>query len=350
MQTVLITGNEGYLGPVVIRYLRENHPGVKIIGVDTGFFRESLVSSLEGEFRACLPDVQLTKDVRDLVEADLRGVDAVIHLAAISNDPMGQAFEDVTFEINEKATVKVAEIAKRAGVSRFVFASSCSVYGKAGDGRCDESSPLFPLTAYAKSKANAERSLAEVAENGFQVVAFRFATACGASPRIRLDLVLNDFVATALTAKKIDILSDGTPWRPLIDVRDMARSFAWAIFGYRGDASYLVLNAGRSDWNFQILQLAHVVSEACGGIPVSVNPNAAADSRSYSVNFEAFEKYGVLSGSQLTIHDSVGAVKKILGSYSGLGADFRGSDLIRLKVLERLKGSGKLNLELRPVG
>ena len=177
----------------------------------------------------------------------------MVHLAAISNDPMGVRFEAVTDEINHRASLAVAEAARDAGVKRFVFASSCSVYGlAAGDAR-KETDPLNPLTAYARSKIAAEEGLKQMDRGGMGVTCLRFATACGMSPRLRLDLVLNDFVAGALASGEVSVLSDGTPWRPLIDVRDMARAIEWAITGGGVDAGgFLSINAGSDDWNVQV--------------------------------------------------------------------------------------------------
>ena len=214
LSRILITGNMGYVGPGVVRLLRQAFPTAELIGYDLGFFAHCLTGTLR------LPETRLDRqlfgDVRTLPAGLLAGVDAVVHLAAISNDPMGKAYEDVTMEVNHQAGIVLARRAKACGVKTFVFASSCSMYGLGGDGAKDESSSLNPLTAYARSKVASERDLAPLADANFRVSCLRFATACGWSDRLRLDLVLNDFVAGAVATGEVSILSDGTPWRPLI--------------------------------------------------------------------------------------------------------------------------------------
>ena len=224
---VLITGNMGYVGPVLVRHLRERFPDATLSGFDAGYFSKS--RTITGEPAEALLNHQHSGDVRDMPGAVFEGVDAVVHLAAISNDPMGLRFEAVTDDINRGASLRVAEQAHRAGVRAFVFASSCSVYGFAEGGARREGDALNPLTAYARSKVGTEAGLLERALPGMTVSCLRFATACGMSDRLRLDLVLNDFVASAVASGEITVLSDGTPWRPLIDVRDMARAIEWAI-------------------------------------------------------------------------------------------------------------------------
>jgi len=224
---ILITGNAGYIGPSVLRRLRQSYPQATLIGLDKGFFAHCLTNA--DILPECRADIQYFSDVRRFRPETLMGVDAVVHLAAISNDPMGNTFEKVTFDINFLASVELAKQAKIAGVKTFIFASSCSMYGQADDTPRKETSALNPLTAYAKSKVRTEVELQKLADKNFKVTCLRFATACGMSDRLRLDLVVNDFVACAVTSGNITILSDGTPWRPLIHVKDMARAFDWAI-------------------------------------------------------------------------------------------------------------------------
>ena len=224
---IFVTGNMGYVGPMLIRHLREVMPSAYIAGFDSGFFAHCLTTTCELPER--LLDAQRFGDVRSITADDLKGFSAVVHLAGVSNDPMGHRFEAMTDVINHRASVALAEAAAAAGVKNFVFASSCSVYGFAADGRArSEADALNPLTAYARSKIATERSLQQSDLNGMTTTSLRFATACGMSDRLRLDLVLNDFVACALTSGEITVLSDGTPWRPLIDVRDMALAIEWA--------------------------------------------------------------------------------------------------------------------------
>jgi nucleoside-diphosphate-sugar epimerase len=286
---ILVTGNMGYVGPGVVQRLRESYPQATLIGLDAGYFAHCLTNAqVLPESRL---DVQYFSDMRKLKTEALKGVDAVVHLAAISNDPMGKSFEDVTYDINYRASVELAREAKRQGVRTFVFASSCSMYGLADDTPRVETSPLNPLTAYAKSKVLTEGELKMLAGPDFQVSCLRFATACGMSERLRLDLVVNDFVACAVTSGNISILSDGTPWRPLIHVKDMARGIDWAIQRTPEQGGYfLAVNVGSNVWNYQVKELAEAVASVVPGVSISINKNAPPDNRSYRVDFSLFEK------------------------------------------------------------
>jgi nucleoside-diphosphate-sugar epimerase len=224
---ILITGNIGYVGPVLTRFLRENISDAELFGFDAGFFGHSL-TGVEA-LPEILLDQQVFGDIRELPPKLLDGTDAVVHLSAVSNDPMGNKFEAVTGDINQQASVRLAKLAAERGVRNFVFASSCSMYGYAEGGARKESDPTNPLTAYARSKIGAEKAFAELDLGKMTITSLRFASACGMSDRLRLDLVLNDFVACAIASGEITVLSDGTPWRPLIDVEDMARAISWAI-------------------------------------------------------------------------------------------------------------------------
>ena len=248
---ILIVGNLGYIGPSVGAYFRRAMPDAELIGFDIGYFAHCLSNA--DHLPETRLNAQLFGDVRAFPESCLKGVDVVLNLAAISNDPMGNEFEKVTMDVNYRAAITIAEAARRHGVRNYVYASSCSIYGAGGDSAKVESDSLNPLTAYARSKVAAEQDLAPLATNDFVVTCLRFATACGFSDRVRLDLVLNDFVAGALVNKRIDILSDGSPWRPLINTKDMARAFHWAA-QRRADCGgkFLAVNTGSSDWNVQI--------------------------------------------------------------------------------------------------
>ena len=286
---ILITGNMGYIGPCLTKHLRSCFTDITIVGVDMGYFANCLTNA--DIFPECRVDIQYFADVRRIPEGVLEDIDAVIHLAAISNDPMGKRFENVTFDINYRASIDLAKKAKSKGVKTFVFASSCSMYGAAEDKPKTENSQLNPLTAYAKSKVYTEQELEKVQGNGFKVTCLRFSTACGMSDRLRLDLVLNDFVAGAVVSKEITILSDGTPWRPLINVKDMARAIEWAIKRDIADGGeYLAVNIGSDDWIYQVKDLAEAVADVIPGLKVSINKNAQPDKRSYKVNFDLFKK------------------------------------------------------------
>lgn len=231
--------------------------------------------------------------MRQFAEEVLDGVEAIVHLAAISNDPIGNRFEEVTLDSNYRSSINLAKKGKEAGVKSFVFPSSCSMYGLADDRARTEKSPLNPLSAYAKSKVFTERDLEPLASEQFKITSLRFATACGWSDRLRLDLVLNDFVAGAVASRRITILSDGTPWRPLIDVKDMARAIDWAISRDASDGGeFLAVNVGSYEWNFQVKNLAEVVAKVIPGVDVSINKDGQPDKRSYKVDFDLFRNWG----------------------------------------------------------
>lgn len=343
---ILITGNMGYIGPAVVRHLRLAYPHAVLVGMDIGYFADCLSGS--AVFPECAVDIQHFADVRCYPDSLLRGIDSIVYLAAISNDPMGSAFEKVTYDINHAACVAMAADAKRAGVMSFVYASSCSIYGFASDKPKTEDSPLNPLTAYARSKVFAEDGLRAVASDDFIVTCLRFATACGMSSRLRLDLVLNDFVASAVLAGKISILSDGTPWRPLINTKDMARAIDWAI-ARRTDSggAFLAVNVGKDDWNFQVRDLAEAVAGVMPGTKIEVNKDAVIDKRSYRVDFS---RYRGLAGEQYlpkeSLRETIEDLKSGIEAMDMRGADFRESNLVRLRTIRRLMSQGLLNKDL----
>jgi nucleoside-diphosphate-sugar epimerase len=342
---ILITGNMGYVGPNVVRHLRESHPQVELVGLDAGFFAHCLTNA--EMLPECRMDVQHFEDVRRLNKEILRGVDAIVHLAAISNDPMGKTFEEVTYDINYRASVQLAKDAKAHGVRKFVFASSCSMYGLADDTPRTETSPLNPLTAYAKSKVATEKELRELADSTFGVTCLRFATACGMSDRLRLDLVVNDFVACAVTSKNITILSDGTPWRPLIHVRDMARGIDWALQRKPTDGGdFLAINVGSNVWNYRVKELAEAVAKVVPGVSISINKDAPQDSRSYRVDFGLFEKLAPGFQPQVDLLTAIEELKVGLEAMGFKDSNFRGSGYMRLEVLKKLGAQGHLNKNL----
>ena len=342
---ILVTGNMGYVGPVVVRHLRGALPDAGVAGLDLGYFANHL-TTLDGPPERIL-DRQHFADVRDVPEHVLADIEAIVHLAAISNDPIGNAFEEVTAAVNHRATVELARRARDARVRRFVFASSCSMYGFAEDEPRTEESPLDPLTAYARSKAAAERDLSSLADDEFLITCLRFGTACGMSDRLRLDLVLNDFVAAAIAEGRILILSDGTPWRPLINVRDMARSVEWALVRDEGAAGpMLSLNVGAGDWNYQVRDLAEAVVAAVEGAELEIAAEAQPDSRSYRVSFDRFVSLAPDHQPRLTLEETVHELVDGLRRIGFADAGFRHSSLIRLTVLDRLRRDGLLTDDL----
>jgi nucleoside-diphosphate-sugar epimerase len=342
---ILITGNMGYVGPGVVKQLRAAFPDAILIGYDMGYFASSLTNA------DVLPEsnlnAQLFGDVRYLSPEVLEGVDVIVHLAAISNDPMGTKYEEITLDVNYKSSISIARLAKEAGVKAFVFASSCSMYGAAEDNAKTESSVLNPLTAYARSKVFTEKELQPLADDDFTITCLRFATACGMSDRLRLDLVLNDFVAGAVSSGKINILSDGSPWRPLIHVKDMARAIEWAVTRQASDGGeFLAVNTGSNDWNYQVKDLAQAVAEVIPGTEVTLNPDAPPDKRSYKVNFDYYKSLAPDHQPIYTLTKTIAELQKGLLAMNFKDGNFRNSLLMRLKVLTSLQDTGKINERL----
>jgi nucleoside-diphosphate-sugar epimerase len=342
---VLITGHKGYIGPVLARDIAGRQLGWELTGIDTGFFENQLAGPDPARFFAR----EIRADVRTLSDDVLHGADAVVYLAAVSNDPMGKEFEAATMEINAAAAVALADRCRKLGVRRFVFASSCSIYGAAGGTPRAEGDALNPLTAYARSKVEAETKLRLRADTRFMVTCLRFATACGASPRLRLDLVLNDFVASAALNGRIEVLSDGSPWRPLIHVEDMARAIEWALT--RDGDAFLAVNVGSNAWTWQMGDLAHDVARvlAADGQPVDVTINRAAqpDNRSYKVDFSLFQKLAPLHQPQKQFDVAVQELRDQVKHMDFGGAPFRQSPFLRLNVLRALKADNRLSQDLR---
>ena len=343
---ILITGNMGYIGPTVVKQLRASYPKAKLVGLDEGYFAHCLTNAnVLPESRL---DEQIFMDVRKVTKDHLKGVDAIVNLAAISNDIMGKIDESLTLDVNFKAGVRMAALAKECKVKSFVFASSCSVYGFAEEGAKTELSPVNPLTAYAKSKILTEKGLAPLAGKNFKVTCFRFATACGMSERLRLDLVVNDFVACAMSSKKITVLSDGTPWRPLIHIKDMARAIDWGISRpVSAGGPCLIVNAGSDEWNYQVKDLANTVAKEIPGTEVSINLDAPPDKRSYRVDFSLFKKLAPKNQPQVSL---IEAIRELKAGLEGMGfhnADFRDSNYMRIKVLTGHRDAGRLSMDLR---
>jgi nucleoside-diphosphate-sugar epimerase len=342
---ILITGNMGYVGPSVTKYLRRSRPGAILHGFDNAYFAHCLTGAAVFPERDL--DQQFFGDVRTIPLEMTSGYDAVVQLAAISNDPMGNQFEDVTFDINQNTTVSIAKAAAKAGVKNFVFASSCSIYGIAQGPPRREVDPLNPVTAYARSKIGAEHALAKI-DTDMVVTSLRFATACGMSDRLRLDLVLNDFVACAISRGEITVLSDGSPWRPLIDVADMARAIDWAIDRPADNGGrYLAVNTGADNRNYQVRDLAYAVAAANPGTMVSINTSTPADSRSYRVDFSLYRSLAPGHQPVVDLDQSIRELMSGLKRMNFKDTDFRSSELMRLKVLQSHVDDNRLNRELK---
>jgi len=331
----LITGNLGYVGSVVSEYLKKKYPERKIIGYDIGLFAH-LVRGAN-----CNPDffldVQHIADVRNFDENILEGIDHVIHLAAISNDPIGNKFEKITNEINFEASIDILKKSVKRKVKSFTFASSCSVYGNTSSHPRTEKDEVKPLTAYAKSKIDFEEASKNIALEQTALTSLRFATACGFSPRMRLDLVLNDFVASALKKKKIEILSDGSSFRPLVHVKDMARAIDWSSSRVNINKDQnLFVNVGSDNWNYQIKDLAEKTSKKIANCTLSINKNASPDKRSYKVDFSKYNNLAPNHKCIITLDEAIDDLITGLQNCNDLTENFRNTNYIRLNCLQNL--------------
>jgi nucleoside-diphosphate-sugar epimerase len=278
---LFVTGTEGYIGTRLAPLLVAD--GHDVTGLDTGFYRDGWLYSEQSTYRTSIR--QINKDLRKIEVSDLEGCDAVVHLAELSNDPLGQNNPEITFDINHQGSVRLARLAKQAGVRRFVYASSCSVYGLGVTDWVDETSPTNPQTAYAHGKVNVERDVAPLASGDFAVTFLRNATAYGASPRIRFDIVLNDLCALAWTTKRIAMTSDGSPWRPIAHIEDICKAIRCTLQAPVEAVNGQIFNVGADTENYRIRELAAIVADVFKGCEVTVG-SSAGDNRSYRVSFK----------------------------------------------------------------
>ena len=336
---ILLTGHAGYIGTVMSPMLAA--AGHEVVGLDSGLFAQCTFE------RETLAVPEIAKDVRDVQATDLDGFDAIVHLAGLSNDPLGNLNPATTYEINHLASVRLASLAKTAGVPRFLFSSSCSNYGAAGDAFMTEEAELQPLTPYAKSKVRVERDVALLADDHFSPVFLRNATAYGVSPRLRFDLVLNNLVAWAFTTGRVMIKSDGTPWRPIVHIEDISRAFIAVLNAPREKTHNLALNVGVTEENYRVSDLAEIVRQTVPGSVIEFAKDGGPDARNYRVDFGRI--HALLPEFKPSWTARRGA-HELLAAYRRVGLaleDYEGPRYKRIDHLKHLLSDGRVDENLR---
>lgn len=336
---ILLTGHQGYLGTVMAPLLAVR--GHDVVGLDTGLYADCVLGPRPQD------PITLAVDLRDVTPQHLAGFDAVIHLAALSNDPLGALAPQITYDINHAASVRLARAAKDAGVSRFLYASTCSVYGSAGEDLVTEEAPLRPLTPYAESKVRVEADVSALADDGFSPSYLRNATAFGFSPRLRADIVLNNLVGHAVLTGEVKVLSDGTPWRPLVHARDIAAAFVQTLEAPAEAIHDRAFNVGTEANNVTVAQIAQSVADTVPGSRLSITGETGSDPRSYRVDFSLIRK--ILPGYRATWSIADGAAE-LFEEYTRHGLTQRSFDesFTRLAVLQRRQAEGTLDASMRP--
>ncbi|HEY0483950.1 MAG TPA: SDR family oxidoreductase [Kofleriaceae bacterium] len=336
---VLVTGHRGYIGVELVPMLRK--AGFDVVGLDTGFFDDS-------DFRAPPDDVPaLDLDLREVTSDHVRGFDAVVHLGALSNDPLGDLNPGLTYDINLRASVNLATAAKAAGASRYVFASSCSLYGAGADGHLTEQAAFNPVTAYGESKVKAELEIGPLADAGFAPVYLRNATAYGVSRRLRADIVVNNLVGLAITTGKVTMTSDGSPWRPLVHIGDIARGVIAALTAPADAVRNQAFNIGRTQENFRIREVAELVAQVVPGCEVSFAPGASPDARNYRVDFSKAETSLPGFRPEWTLRAGIEELYAAYREHGMTQAEFLGPRYYRLKVIRGRIERGELDHNLR---